>query len=144
MRIAVKGYPIGFQATDYIHGVDQSIQALKRQAIYEVIINGCISDTTRLQSNRQYLFEGLLAVDDKLYFRIKVLNAQAQSPEAQIIQGLQMVNGGIGRERFKAEFRFSWICTPSSKPSINLCKLPALKNVGVPPPKCISRIMGKS
>ena len=104
--VAEEGDAIGSEGDDLVDGVGKAIGGLVGEAVDEVDVDAVEAEVACGEYEIARQFERLDAVDGLLDFGVEVLDAHAESVEAEIAKDDEMVAGGDAGVDFDADFGF--------------------------------------
>src|SRR5437588_2872496 len=104
VRVTEKGYAIRGQSKNLIHGVGKSICRLVGKAVNQIDVDTIEAEIARGEEQVARHFVRLNAVHGLLHIGVEVLNAHAETVEAQLAQRFEMLARGHARVDLDANF----------------------------------------
>src|SRR2546429_346355 len=93
-RIALFSYAIRSESKNLIHGVGKSVCRLVGKAVNQIDVDAIKAEIPRGEEQVAGHFVGLNAVHRLLHIGMEVLNAHAETVEAELAQSFEMLAGG--------------------------------------------------
>src|SRR5467141_4570472 len=104
VRIAEEGNAIRGESKNLIHGVGKCVCRLVGKAVNQIDVDAIEAEFAGGEEQVARHFVGLNAMHRLLHIGMEVLNAHAQTVEAELAQGFEMLAGGYARVDLYAYF----------------------------------------
>src|SRR5882762_7163471 len=104
VRVAEEGNAIGSESKNLIHGVGKSVRRLVGKAVNQIDVDAIKAEFAGGEEQIARHFVRLNAVHRLLHIGMEVLNAHAQTVEAELAQSFEMLAGGHARVDLDANF----------------------------------------
>ncbi len=106
MRVAEEGNAIRGESKNLIHGVRKSACRLVGKAVNQIDVDAIEAEIAGGEEQVARHLVGLNAVHGFLHFGMEVLNAHAETVEAELAEGFEMLAGGYAGIDLDAYFTF--------------------------------------